>query len=542
MGREINVDSIKALEKQIEQHQSAIIKLKRSRNSLLNVSTLPPEVLGNIFCWNVTLKHAFGGLVEGSHNFLLVCHHWFEVASRTPELWTFWGNKLEDWEDRYLDSSIGAPLDLVLGPDTLDYLPMPHSVNESHRVVLAERAARNSIRRVHLWTDNEHLPASIISPLLSPCGGLRISNLESLILRPDCGRPLDVSFFAHSYLPKLQNLELVCWTISSWDHLALRPTLLTTLALSPHKTAPTPTTRQLLSILASTPHLQILVLNENALPDDDSDAPFRQVPLHHLEEVHLEGCVDVRRGFGFLRRLDHPNRMDKLCMELSNFVAEDIPQTIGPYLRDYVRRRGESPNGLGISLSTYGIIVLGAGDVGKLHPSTSQSERMTTFLHLTIWGQAAFPDDVRNQLTLDLIAHIPREEITYFRTYERLATIKDLRVRMPNLKGMDFEGIPLYPTFSMLDPQDGSQAEERIPPSLQHLFLKALLLNGYDWVHLIAFLFRRASSGNPLDSLRIDGPCHMCVGVSRRVREMVRRLEIDEKCWDSWCPFGRCLK
>ena len=542
MGRKINVHSIEALEEQIKQHESAIIKLKRSRNWLLNVSTLPPEVLGNIFRWNVTLKDAFGCLEEGSHNFLLVCHHWFEVASRTPELWTFWGNNLEDWEERYLSSSVGAPLDLVLALREPDYSPMPSSVNESHQVVLADRAASNSIRRVHLWADNEYLLASIISPLLSPCGGLRTSNLESLILRADCERPLDVSFFAHSHLPKLQHLELFKWAISSWAHLASQPTLLTTLTLSPHVVAPTPTMSQLLSILASTPYLHTLVLDARALPDDDSDEPFRQVPLRHLEELQLEGNGDVRRAFGFLHRLDHPNRMGKLWIELPHCTAEDIPQTIGPYLRDYVRRRGRSPNGLGVSLSIYGLIAFGAGDVGELHPSTSKSGRMTTFFHLTIWGQVLFPDDVRNQLTLDLIGHIPREEIAYFRTCERLAAIKDLRVRMSNLKAMDLGVIPLYPTFSVLDSQGGSQVEERIPPSLQLLFLGELILNGYDLIHLIAFLHRRASSGNALDSLRIEGPCHMCLEVSLRVRSMVRRLKIDEGCLDSWCPFGRCLQ
>jgi len=541
MGRELNTDSIKALEEQIKQHERAIIKLKRSRNSLLNVSTLPPEVLGNIFRWNVTLKDAFGDLVERSHNFLLVCNHWFEVASRTPELWTFWGNNLDDWDERYLSSSVGAPLDLVLVPDLIYYKRMPGSVNESYQAVLADRAARNSIRRIHLWTDNEHLLASIISPLLSSCGGLRISNLESLILRADCERPLDVSFFAHSHLPKLQYLEFFNWTISSWDHLASQHALLTTLALSPHDAAPTPTMPQLLSILTSTPHLQTLVLNARALPDDDGGEPFSQVPLRHLEELRLEGRGTVRQIFEFLRRLDHPNKMGKLWIELSGFVADDIPQTIGPYLRDYVRRRGRSPNGLGVSLSICGFITFGAGDVGELHPSTSRLERMATFFFLSIWGHVAYPDDVRDQLTLDLITHVPREEIVYLRTGERLAAITDLPVRMPNLKAMDLEAIPLYPTFPVLVSQDGAQVEERFPPSLQHLFLRELLLNGFDWIYLIGFLYRRASSGNPLDSLRIDGPCHMCLEVSRRVRGMVRRLEIDDGCLDSWCPFGHCL-
>ena len=95
MDYETNIDSIRVLEEQIKGHERAIIKLKRTRNSLLNVSKLPPEVLGNIFQRNVTLDGSFK-LEEGSHNSLLVCHHWFEVASRTPELWSFWGNNLED--------------------------------------------------------------------------------------------------------------------------------------------------------------------------------------------------------------------------------------------------------------------------------------------------------------------------------------------------------------------------------------------------------------------------------------------------------------
>jgi len=110
--------AVRALEEQIREHERATIELKRARNSLLNISKLPPEVLGNIFRWNVSFENDFGGLEEGSHDFLFVCHHWSEVASHTSGLWSFWGNNLKDWA-RWCRRSGTAPLDLVL--DGVEY-------------------------------------------------------------------------------------------------------------------------------------------------------------------------------------------------------------------------------------------------------------------------------------------------------------------------------------------------------------------------------------------------------------------------------------
>ena len=45
--------SVRDLEKQIEEGTGDLIQLKRTRNSLLNISTrVPPEILGAIFSWS----------------------------------------------------------------------------------------------------------------------------------------------------------------------------------------------------------------------------------------------------------------------------------------------------------------------------------------------------------------------------------------------------------------------------------------------------------------------------------------------------------
>jgi hypothetical protein len=113
LSGEINIDSIRALDEQIKKHEEILSRLIRTRNSLLDVHRLPPERLGDIFYRNLMFKGDFDRFYEGSHNFMLVCHHWLEVASSTPDLWSFWCITLGEWA-RWHDRSASAPVDLVL--------------------------------------------------------------------------------------------------------------------------------------------------------------------------------------------------------------------------------------------------------------------------------------------------------------------------------------------------------------------------------------------------------------------------------------------
>ena len=410
------------------------------------------------------------------------------------------------------------------------------SVSESQQVALKDRAARDTIRRVHLQCGMSSLLTSIISPLLSPRGGLRTNSLESLILYNEDDTPLDISFLAHSHLSRLRHLELAGCTVSSLEHLTSQSALLTTLKLF-LDTSPSPTMSQLLSMLACTPRLQNLALNPQAIPNGngDSDGSYSVLPLLHLEELRLDG--DPRQVFGLLHQLELPPKMGMLTLNVSHCVAADVPQTIGPYLRDHLRCRGKSRNGLGISLSSDSYITFNVGDAARLRPSTVLRSQMNSFASITIGVDQALPEDALDRLTLDLVSYTPRDEIVYFRACGGVEIAKDLRIQTPNLKALNLYKVPLSVVFPRPE-RGGPSLHERFPPSLQYLHLERPHLSAYSWTPFLTFLSHRSSSGSQLDSLMISGSCHICFRVARRIRDVVGNFKVDDGCKESWCPFS----
>ena len=207
MGREANIDLISVLERRIEEGNGDVVTLKRDRNSLLNISKFTiPEILGCIIVWclareaNPFRYRGFDGLQKGSHNFVLVCRYWFEVASRTPEVWGFRGNTLQDWKKLH-HRSRATPLDLVLNGAECD--PGVH-FDGSLQYAVKSRAMQDTIRRAHLRSDKSQTLASIISALTPDSGGGRGEHIESIIWHND-GSFVDISnFFARARLSKLR--------------------------------------------------------------------------------------------------------------------------------------------------------------------------------------------------------------------------------------------------------------------------------------------------------------------------------------------------
>jgi len=326
MGREINLDSILALD-------AEIIRLKRTRNSLLNIARIPPEILGHIFRFNVAEvgDPYFAEIPKGSYNFLLVCHHWFQVALRTPAIWTSWGNDLKDWKRWYLRSGIST-LDLILD----EWRYKDGDFDEALQDTLRDRATRDVIRKVHLKSGDTELLAAIISSLIPEGEGVRPSSIESIVLS-DMGT--DVSdFFARHRFPKLRNLHLLGdFGISSWDHLKSATTALTNISLStPVPPSAIPTVSQIFSLLTLNPNLRSLKLSVSSINDDSGDGPRLQVPLHHLEHISLSGSF--HRVFPILHRLELPKGVDYGGITLHDCTPQGVLEVIGPYIQDYLRR------------------------------------------------------------------------------------------------------------------------------------------------------------------------------------------------------------
>ena len=510
MDREVNLDSIRALEKQVQEREKTLIQLKRARNALLNVSTLlPPEVLGRIFRWNVIPDGDFGGLPKDSYNFLLVCHHWFQVASSTPGLWGFWGNSIQDWARLHARCRT-APLDLVLERCT------NRDFDDTLRNTLQDRAARDTIRRVHLNGADADLLNSIISSITTRGEETRLNSVESFILRNSSGSSVDVSeFFSQYHFPKLRRLELSSFSIPSWDLLKSRTTSLTTLSLAASGPSPLPTLSQLLSVLSSNPNLQSLELSHSSVPNADSD---RSSPIQLRRLKWLGLTSNFRWAFGLLNRLELPDKMEGLNLTLSECSPSDLPQTLGPYLGNHVRRR--SPDGLSLLAyphpDSFSIQVRDACE--------GDSSRKDWFVTVNGTTTVTLGEGEADKLCFDTIAHIPHEKTVEVITTLPLLRSVELCVQMCNLAHLHLEDVDLSTWFVEPEIREPHVFEDLLR-RLRCISITEPRLSGDDWSPLTSFLTRRAAVGNRLSSLSLSSYPHMSEDVVDSIRWAVEAFE-----------------
>ena len=526
MGREINIHSIRDLEKRIEEGTGDAIQLKRARNSLLNISMrIPPEILGIVFRWNVVpygCRPHFDGLPKGTYNFLLVCRYWFEVASRTPELWSFWGNTLTKWSRRYKRSGT-APVDIVLKSSS-NFTPFDGPLRDT----LRERAACDAIRSLHLRCKKRSLLASILSTLTPDDEGVRRSSIASISLQY-----VDASkFFARHRFPELWYLNLSTGvTVSSWEDLGLHTTALTTLSLTIKDMSRIPTTHQLLLILASNPHLQSLTLSKHMIPRDNGDESTTPVPLRCLKKLSLNGNYDL--VLQLLRRLDHPETMDEMTLTVFRCTAEDVTRILGPYVQDYFRRDGRFRDGIGIlETSLSDSISIQASTISNVEDPPQR----VTFATFTAILQEDLPPHAEEKLCIDFVAHTPREHVVYFGGDLTMYSLKTIVTTMPNIQELHLTSGRVADGFLLPDP-DEPVANGKLLPSLRHLRLEDLYED--DWSPLLLYLTHQTSGGQKISLTISGGRCHICKDMLKEIEGLVEEFVLDS-FWDYECPLGCC--
>ena len=432
VSQEAEIESIKSLDKQIEEGKGDTIQLKRTRNSLLAISRLlPPEILGYIFRLSATWKLKkfrgrsethFQKLERKSYQFLLVCHYWFEVASRTPKLWRCWGTTLEDWNKWCKNSQAGVvPVGLVhIGSKWR---------NDDFKILLRKLRDNDKIRKLHIQSENSSLMGSIFS-CLTPNEGVQEKHIKSIVVDATDRIPEELSeFFAQSRLPSLQCLKIYGRLLNPlWDHLTSQTTCLTILSLHLYSNTRPLSTSQLISILAANPNLQELLLI-GVLPIK-AENPGRRVQLNHLREISLFGNISSISQL--LELLELP-RFDDTTLIFENPTLAEMDLILGPCMRDFFQKKFRFKGALSVNANTF------------LEPSITIDVCGYCGSELEKEGLAVLPSAEfevlmnENSGTLEfkqsvikLIKQIPPEHVEHLELDHNLQVPEDLFVSMPS--------------------------------------------------------------------------------------------------------------
>ena len=144
------------------------------------------------------------------------------------------------------------------------------------------------------------------------------------------------------------------------------------------------------------------------------------------------------------------------------------------------------------------------------------------------------PTPLLKKAVLDLMAHVPREEVTHFWLYEKRIGMRDIYPNLPNLKTLNI----IYTSLPEVFPGPDTLENGATLVSLSNITLEWLTVDNGDWSPLLTFLAHRASTGTPLQMLKVTGASHMCLEIAEDIKGMVEVSEIRDT--DLFCPLGSC--
>ena len=455
------------------------VKLKCARNWLMSISIrIPVEILGHIFVLTTVQEQGihFEGLKKRSYNFCLVCHHWSEVASNTPELWRCWGNTLKDWEKWHFRT--GSLVDLVLdhepGPGGLS---IPLSSELSGR--LKDCANQDMIRQIHLHSYSPDPLGSILSSVTPDGEDVQEKSIESFIIHTS-SIPKELSkFFARLRLPLLWHFEIIGrFETLSWHHIesSLTSTCLTTFSLKAGGSSLCLTTPQLLSILNANPNLQDLTL-VRVLPHKIEDVGIAGQHLSHLRKIYLWG--KFRSVFQLLELLDPPALLDYVELVMEKSTSSDIHQMLVPYLKEFFQDHNRFKEPLEVTISTHYhvLITIILGGEGPI--------RQYARFSMGLINQVDKLD--LQQVAINLTKCVPQERVEILEMDCTFGIPEDFFNVMPKLSSLRLEYFDLLDGFMGVN-SNGQPSGWKPLPSLQSLHLEQIFVKDGDWQPLLTYL------------------------------------------------------
>ena len=408
---------------------------------------------------------------------------------------------MDNWEKRSIRAG-SAPVDLVLYD--YDHRDHPEILSIPIQNNLLARTAQDTIREIHIDSDNSELLAAIVSFLTPSEEGTQEKCVESIILRTG-ELPNLSNFFAWSRLPKLQRLHLVGVIHTSVGiHLMSQTTRLTSLNLCNLWAPPPLSIPQLLSILLSNPNLRALSLADAMLPSDIDESEIR-VPLRRLKTMTL--CGEFHPVFSLLQRLELPAALNRMELIFNDpLVVEDISRTLGPYMQNRLR------HDIGFREKLVVTCLSGLFVVSPRLEGTSETECTPEF---TI----SINDEPSSDITLDLMAFVPYEHVVCLEMDHSLGMREELFTAMPNIEKLRLRKVSLSDGFLQPDPT-GPHANVKLLPSLRVLCLRDV---GADagWRPLVDYLVHQTSNRQAISLELWGGYSNITPKVIKEVQGLV---------------------
>lgn len=451
----------------------------------------------------------FDGLKRGTYNFRLVCYYWAKVASRTPELWRFWGNTLNDWEMRCHHAR--SLVDLLLDEDKIGQeLSVELAGN------LKDCANQDMIRRICLRSDSPDLLDSILTCIKPDGEGVQEKRIESLIINTT-SIPRQLSkLFTRLYLPLLQHFEIIGTPETQlWHNVtsSLTGTNLTTLSLQTRESSFPLTTPQLLPILNANPNLQDLIL-VGVLPHEIEGIRIQRPCLSHLRKINF--CGKFRSVFQLLELLEPPAQLDYIKLVMEDSTPRDINQKLVPYMGKFFQSHDGFKEPLSVTTSTDHLVSITVETIRCLEGEGP----VQPFAKFSLSGV----DDLDlKPLAINLMKYVPQEHVELLKMDHTSEIPEDFFNAMPRLNYLWLVDVDLLDGFMQSNSNEQPPGWEPLP-SLQSLCLQDVLVENDDWQPLITYLEHQCS-GNQTLLLEVKSLSNMPQEVLSQVQDLVGNFE-----------------